>query len=486
MLFKYILFVLLLSMQREQVSSSEDPDFLSAVDQENSAGSSTEDGEWDSFQEEPTYRAPRCQRLRSDKDTRRHSSTFYSADNPAPEHWPPRFLSSEPSIEEEVLESVNLFDSEEEEVFIHHPQDSIMAPPDQSPARSLYDELINRYNSWKSDYKFLSEEEFNETEIDEDDSKGVDEGFKKIDELYVQIQRTDPSYATNLPQLNKTREEAFRLKRLFLRNIRKATETNSRNAAFDMGIDTFLEENKVNFAIWKSRATSIEAEMTQFIQDNPEPNTLHLTEMKELSTKLSKLWENLDANVIQSIAKAENFQNATKKSNAKKSIQDKWNPVKSSIDTHLKKAKEYCRKVSTTTVSSASGQHSKQTLERLPLPTFSGKKIDYLRFKQDFQKHVLYESEDQKLLALKTKCLTKDKDKNKVIHVEKLVDCWKVLDTEYGNLNSLVAEVWCKMEGLNAPKTDAEFIRFVEDIERNVASSSHWGTEMKWIAFILL
>ena len=53
-------------------------------------------------------------------------------------------------------------------------------------------------------------------------------------------------------------------------------------------------------------------------------------------------------------------------------------------------------------------------LERLPLPSFKGTKMEYLRFKQDFRKHVKYETKGEKMLALKTKCLTKSADKQRI------------------------------------------------------------------------
>ena len=53
---------------------------------------------------------------------------------------------------------------------------------------------------------------------------------------------------------------------------------------------------------------------------------------------------------------------------------------------------------------------SKNALERLPLPQFDGQKINYLRFKKEFSNHVDYPTDKQRMLALKTKCLTKSTD----------------------------------------------------------------------------
>ena len=122
--------------------------------------------------------------------------------------------------------------------------------------------------------------------------------------------------------------------------------------------------------------------MTKIMEEFPTPTSLQSNEVKELSTKLTKLWENMDANVIQSIAKAEKYQDSTKKANSKKTIQDKWSPVQTQLNEHLAKAKVYCKSVATVSQavvqspgSTSSSQLSRHTLERLPLPTFSGKKI---------------------------------------------------------------------------------------------------------------
>ena len=52
-------------------------------------------------------------------------------------------------------------------------------------------------------------------------------------------------------------------------------------------------------------------------------------------------------------------------------------------------------------------------LERLPLPKFSVKSVDYIRFKLEFHKYVTYKTEAEKVLAIKEQCVAK-KDKDRV------------------------------------------------------------------------
>ena len=60
-------------------------------------------------------------------------------------------------------------------------------------------------------------------------------------------------------------------------------------------------------------------------------------------------------------------------------------------------------------------------LQRLPLPNFSGRKVDYLFFKEEFERQAIYELEGDKVTALK-ECLVKKSDKERY-----LTDSWTIL-----------------------------------------------------------
>ena len=279
---KYILFFLWLLMQRRQRSFSENP--VSTVDYLSAEEPSTEEGEWDSFQEDPTYLSPtqeNSQRLAFDKDSRRHSTTDENILDTL-EFWPPRILSDEPSIQEGYLVSVNLWDSEEEEEVFVQSESTTMAPPHipvESPAAAIYAEFLEQFNTWKDDYKFVTEA--NAADLNEDDLKGVEEGFQKIDDLHVQVKKADPNHAVNFPDLKTNRQNAFRDKRSYVKSIKDymqrntaVANENARTSAFEDDIEKFLEENKVNFAIWKSRATSVQNDMTKIMEEFPTPTSL--------------------------------------------------------------------------------------------------------------------------------------------------------------------------------------------------------------------
>ena len=65
-------------------------------------------------------------------------------------------------------------------------------------------------------------------------------------------------------------------------------------------------------------------------------------------------------------------------------------------------------------------------LQRLPLPKFSGRKVDYLFFKEEFERQANYEREGDKVTALK-ECLVKKADKERVSKERYLTDCMEML-----------------------------------------------------------
>ena len=81
------------------------------------------------------------------------------------------------------------------------------------------------------------------------------------------------------------------------------------------------------------------------------------------------------------------------------------------------------------------------------------------------------------MLALKTKCLTKAVDKNRVANELTLSGCWEKLDDEYGDIDTLVAEIFSNWGNLKPPTSDAQFIKFVESIEYGVSTLTALGHE---------
>lgn len=155
-----------------------------------------------------------------------------------------------------------------------------------------------------------------------------------------------------------------------------------------------------------------------------------------------------------------------------------WGKLQENISLLTRKGQEYLSKYTppapappSNPTQTPSQVHTRSTpLKGLNLPTFSGNKADYLRFKKEFEKHVKYETEDEKLMALKTECLSKAADKRKISNESTLEDCFKKLDQAYGDVHTLVAEIFSNWTNLRPPKTDTEFIKFMEQIEYGVST----------------
>ena len=108
-------------------------------------------------------------------------------------------------------------------------------------------------------------------------------------------------------------------------------------------------------------------------------------------------------------------------------------------------------------------------LKKLSPPTFSGNKVDYVRFKFEFKQHVTYKEEKDKVLCLKEECLLKDDDKKRVANQYTMEKCWEKLDAKHGGPDETVSEIFKTWKALKSPFNDKTFVQFVETIENGVA-----------------
>ena len=100
-------------------------------------------------------------------------------------------------------------------------------------------------------------------------------------------------------------------------------------------------------------------------------------------------------------------------------------------------------------------------LQRLPLPKFSGRKVDYLFFKEEFERQANYEREGDKVTALK-ECLVKKADKERVSKERYLTDCMEMLRRWQQSVPVLSSHT--------APTTDKQFVAFMDKVEDCVSS----------------
>ena len=132
-------------------------------------------------------------------------------------------------------------------------------------------------------------------------------------------------------------------------------------------------------------------------------------------------------------------------------------------------------------------QASSKRLQRLSLPKWSGKKTDYLHFKQQFLSLADYGTDKERVHALQEHCLP-PKAKAKVSKCTKLADCWVILDADHGGESALAKEILAELELLKTPTTDEEMVNFVESIQNgvmNLKSIQSGPTHLTAAAFII-
>ena len=157
------------------------------------------------------------------------------------------------------------------------------------------------------------------------------------------------------------------------------------------------------------------------------------------------------------------------------SLETKMKSLKISVDDIQQKCDKYLDATSVKPVNSADPVRTVHTspandrLERLPFPRFSGKRVDWLFFKQMFLTHVIYPEEAKRVLALKEKCLNK-REKELISKETTLAGCWKKLDAEFGGEASLAREVINQMRTLKTPNSDKLMITFVDSVQNGVSS----------------
>ena len=67
--------------------------------------------------------------------------------------------------------------------------------------------------------------------------------------------------------------------------------------------------------------------------------------------------------------------------------------------------------------------------------------------------------------------------KNQVMNKQTLKVCWERLDKEYGEIHTLVGEIFQNWASLKPPRSDQEFFKFYMTIENNVSCLKSLGHE---------
>ena len=397
--------------------------------------------------------------------------------------WPPRQLSSEDYSQLEAdpvpLNFLAIVPEEEvsDEVFGESDTGSedlttVEMPPKTQPTPEELEVKFKRaLRNWSQNHARFNVQGAKILQNDIDDMKERRDNLEEIaDDIFdaVNDDKENELYVTTLASINKVRNELSSLYESFEKS-RQPENANVNEVNPDQVIDRELKKMKT-------------------VMDH------HITEFDKMLTKLSKLVipsaENLPKakkavdDIVESskenkkaaeeiykkaVAEISCYSAPAKINEENKNFEKIWLNVNKKSDVIAQQVTEHLDKFPKPVSTTETEVKSSIPLERLPLPKFSGKKVDYNRFKQDFKKHVKYSSEDEKVLALKEKCLQKNADKEKIANCATLERCWQRLDAEYGNIETTVCDIFRGWRNLKPPQNDSQFVFFMDQIENGVA-----------------
>ena len=359
--------------------------------------------------------------------------------------WPPRHPSSESDLSFEahflptgLLDVVD--EIAEEDVFeaseeSEENQSKTMPPKPKTPAELFKDfkKAVGKFNRTK-ELALSLEGVINDEVMTE--LRGYYKDVQKLEEL---LEDADPTLA-DYPQLV---EDGKRVQAEWHRVLQHnsgagtkeppagAVEVNE-TATVKQQTDKAIAGLNAEMEGWEAEINQINADMMELFSQKPTPDKVYVQLVSVQLEKLGKAVEAARAIYIQQSREVSGYEDMEQRTNIKATILANWKAIQTQTGLLVTKGREYNCKFDNTSVptvqqppAAAPGHSAPRSiqLERLPLPTFGGKKMEYLRFKQEFDKHVKYETEEQKILALKTKCLLKNSDKQRIANEDTLASC---------------------------------------------------------------
>ena len=468
---------------------------------------SQESCEWDNYQEDSTYQDsssyfdPLDYTL-VEKDTRANSST----DNLLLDgivligHLQSVESRGESSSREDInlgnIIPSDLVENSEEEVFVSEQSEVDIMPPKSRTPEQLHDEFVLLFQSWKADAnKLMKRKTLPKYVADETEKR-----YQDLKVIFRDIINADHEWEQNFVNLSGYVEEAYEIRCDLWHKFESIASANTNQTNVEQvvadsapkkpDLDDDVEEIKREMNMLKGEYSHIESEINELKHDYPSPDLNNMETMKDYLKVTYELRKKVNSSYNLLIYEGAKYTDKTKQESILKEAED----FKEMYEEKLKGLKTvgnvYCDQYTPDVLidhnvdsrpvnnsSSNASSSSKVNLQRLPLPTFDGTKLNYLRFKKNFEDHVKYPTEKERLLALKESCLTCVFDKNKVRDLDSVKKCWDVLDSHYGDKDALEVEVYASWERLKTPKSDAEIVKFIDTVEDGMALLDSLGKE---------
>ena len=310
--------------------------------------------------------------------------------------------------------------------------------------------------------------------------------YDKANGSYMNLKGVDPDYKTTFPEVDETKKKISKEYMKFLQKCKRSSESSGDEESESPELKA-AQSLVAEMDVFENLIEGAQVRLQKVYSETPDPNDMSVS----LANKAYEDIKLMESEARKVFVKLEVLINTkTGLENKKEEVNKKWTEMSTGVAKKLSEAEAYLAKYGPyeaieekKTVTSPSFQQGnlqpmpKNILERLPLPTFDGQKMNFLRFKKEFSNHVTYSTEKERMLALKTKCLLKPADKNRVMNEQTLQDCWDRLEEEYGDINTLVAEIFQNWQSLKNPRNDQEFIKFVTAIENGVSCLKSLGHE---------
>ena len=477
-------------MNSEEGSTNEE-EVIELQSQNNSCESSQIDYYWDKNGEVPSF-------LDIDLDLPIAASSPNNSDlvalgrpflyNPT-FYWPPRALTSEapafqfsriPKPTQPLLEISDHSDNLFYESFLD------MGPKAVSPAE-LAQKLESLYKPWSQEVGLIKiSNKVTSIQFEE-----FSDEYKQMRALFKNLCRSAENGMEEFPMatniLKSINDDFSFLEELHGKNssrnnsLNESVQNNSQTvgADSDTAVDKRIKQLAVQFDILDRRVQPMLVDVNKNIEDiskPPDPTVALTRKMHKFKidseTILKESYE-LDSKISMEIINlsTEEKQNLSKNMLASK-LKDLTNNVEqiqTKCDAYLDIVVDESAPKSLSSKSADSTHSTADRLERLPFPRFSGKRVDWLFFKQMFLTHVKYPDEAKRVLALKEKCLSK-REKELISKETTLSGCWRKLDAEFGGEASLAREVISQMRSLKTPSNDKQMITFVDSVQNGVSS----------------
>ena len=483
-------------MSDEESDQSEYLD-LPTSPQPTGAGQSDSEGYlWEEDQENLSFQEPTTS---TPSHLRFLPRTFQFGEDQHPtSHFPPRHLSSETdfnflehrdipalqprqldeAFEEEADEETEEAEEVDKEAEEAEKEDTVLEVVEMDAATQ---QLINKYDRCKRNWNQNFARHKDQTSILPMELQDMKDLKKEAEELANDVfdaVAEDSEVHTNvLGSLNTIRNNLSALYRIAQQEAQAHGANRNREEHpppppppdHDKEIDRVFTKQMSILERYRADLETLEVNMGKLSKDYPTPTTRTMAKMTEhLNDAKEKRKSAEECHTLVSSDVA-TYEAQDKKNNNQKKADTVWGLIKAEFVQSNNHYEKYLEKVPSEKPPPPAEEKSSIHLKKLPPPTFSGRKVDYHRFKFDFEQHVTYKEEKDKVLCLKEECLKSKEDKERVANQYTLAKCWEKLDAEHGGPDEAVSEVFKGWRAMRSPTTDKAFVQFVEKIETGIS-----------------